>query len=48
VYHAETQYDAFHRQRLKDNATRPDDFERAVQHLPKPKPDRRRKKKGQP
>ena len=48
VLHAETQYDAFHMQHLKEDATRVDDFERTIRHLPKPKPARRRKKKGQP
>ena len=44
VHHAETQYEAFHQQRLQEDATRPDDFERAVRLLPKPKPARRGKK----
>ena len=44
VLHAETQYDAFHQQRLKEEATRIDDFECAIRHLPKPKPARGRKK----
>ena len=35
LHHAETQYDAFRQQRLKDEAGRPDDFERSVQRLPK-------------
>ena len=48
VNHAETQYDAFHQQRLKDDATRLDDFERAIGHLPKPKPARGKKNGGQP
>ena len=48
VDHAETQYDAFHRQRLQEDATRLDDFERTIRHLPKPKPARRGKKGGQP
>jgi hypothetical protein len=46
--HAETQYDAFHQQRLQEDATRLDDFERTIRHLPKPKPARRGKKGGQP
>jgi hypothetical protein len=36
LLHAETQYDSFHQQRLKDEAGRPDDFERSLQKLPKP------------
>jgi hypothetical protein len=47
THHAETQYDAFRQQRSKEADTRPDDFDRAIQHLPKPKPARGRKKKGQ-
>ena len=47
VRHAETQYEAFHHQRLQEDATRPDDFERAIRGLPKPKPLRGRKKRGQ-
>jgi len=35
--HAEQQYDAFHRQRLVEAAAQPDDFDRAVKGLPKPK-----------
>jgi len=45
--HAETHYDAFQQQRLNEDATRPDDFERAIGRLPKPKPARRRKMGGQ-
>ncbi len=37
VAHAEAQYDAFHRQRLEAEASRQDDFERALKQLPKPK-----------
>ncbi len=37
VTHAEAQYDAFHRQRLQAEASRQDDFERALKQLPKPK-----------
>jgi len=47
VRHAEEQYDIFHRQSLKEDVTRVDDFERAIQRLPKPKTARRKKKKGQ-
>ena len=35
--HAEQQYDVFHRQRLAQAAAQPDDFDRAVKSLPKPK-----------
>lgn len=45
--HAETQYDTFHQQRLQEDAARPDDFERTIKRLPKPKQARRRKKGGQ-
>ena len=45
--HAQTQYDNFQQQRLRQDATRPDEFERIVQQLPKPKPKTvRRTKKG--
>ena len=47
VLHAETQFDAFHLQHLKKDATRVNDFERTIRRLPKSKPARRRKKKGQ-
>jgi hypothetical protein len=43
-HHAETQYDAFRQQRLKDEAGRPDDFERSLQRLPKPSAKARGKK----
>jgi len=48
LHHAEAQYDTFHQRRLKDDANRVDDFERAIRRLPKPKPARGRKKRGQP
>lgn len=48
AHHAETLYDAFHQQRLHEDATRLDDFERAIRRLPKPRPARRRKTRGQP
>jgi hypothetical protein len=35
LHHAEAQYDTFHQQRLKDDASRVDDFERSLQRLPK-------------
>ncbi len=44
LYHAETQFDSFHGQRLKEDAIRSDDFDRAIKQLPKPKPARLRKK----
>ena len=47
VLHAETQFDAFHLQHLKEDATRVDDFELTIRRLPKSKPARSRKKKGQ-
>jgi len=48
LHHAEAQYDTFHQRRLKADANRVDDFERAIRRLPKPKPARGRKKRGQP
>ena len=48
VHHAESQYDAFHQQRTKEDAVRLGDFERAIERLPKPKPKRRGKKKDRP
>jgi len=42
--HAEQEYDAFHGQRIAENADRPDDFEKSIQQLPAAKP--KRKKKG--
>jgi hypothetical protein len=42
--HAEAQYDAFHQQRLKDDATRIDDFDLSLKSLPKPAAKRRSKK----
>ncbi len=42
--HAELEYDSFHRQRLSEKTAEPDDFERAVKALPKPKPAARKKK----
>jgi hypothetical protein len=45
LQHAEAQYDAFHQQRLKEDVTRIDDFERSLKSLPKP-PAKRRSKKG--
>lgn len=44
LHHAETQYDTFRQQRLKDEAGRPDDFERSLQRLPKPSAKARGKK----
>ena len=44
LQHAETQYDTFRQQRLKDEAGRPDDFERSLQRLPKPSGTARGKK----
>ena len=44
LHHAETQYDALRQQRLKDEAGRPDDFERSLQRLPKPDAKARGKK----
>jgi hypothetical protein len=44
LHHAETQYDVFRQQRLKDEAGRPDDFERSLQRLPKPSATARGKK----
>ncbi len=44
LQHAETQYDTFRQQRLKDEAGRPDDFERSLQRLPKPSAKARGKK----
>lgn len=35
--HAEQHYDSFHQQRLADAATQPDDFDRALKSLPRPK-----------
>ncbi|HEV7404754.1 MAG TPA: virulence RhuM family protein [Chthoniobacteraceae bacterium] len=43
--HAEQHYDTFHRQRLADTATQPDDFERALQQSPPPPPKAKGKKK---
>ena len=42
--HAEQEYDTFHRRRLAEASSRPDDFEKTVQQLPAAKP--RRKKGG--
>ena len=42
---AELHYDTFHRQRLTEQPTQPDDFDKATQQLPAPKP-RRKKKRG--
>ena len=44
--HASEQYDTFHRQRLTEQAARPDDFEKTIQQLPAPKPARKKKKGG--
>ncbi len=41
---AEQEYEAFHHKRLAQKAAEPDDFERAVKSLPKPKPPTRKKK----
>lgn len=35
--HSEQHYDSFHQQRLADAATQPDDFDRALKSLPRPK-----------
>ncbi len=43
--HAEQHYGSFHRQRLADAAMQPDDFERALTHLPSKKASLRTKKK---
>jgi hypothetical protein len=43
--HAEQHYDTFHRQRLADTATQPDDFERALQQSPPPPPQAKGQKK---
>lgn len=45
--HAGNEYDAFHRQRLTEQAQQPDDFDQVIQHLPKTRPVRK-KKGGQP
>ncbi len=45
--HAENEYDAFHRQRLAEQAQQPDDFDQVMQHLPEAQPVRK-KKGGQP
>lgn len=42
--HAETQYDAFHQQRLLEGASQPDAFDRAIQQVPPPRPARRGKR----
>jgi hypothetical protein len=47
IQHAEQEYDTFHRQRLAENATRPDDFEKSIKALPTAKP-RKRKQKENP
>ena len=47
LHHAETQYDTFHQQRLKDDSNRIDDFERSLQRLPKPRAKGRGKKDGE-
>jgi hypothetical protein len=41
--HAEMQYDTFHRQRLAETASHPDDFETTIKQLPTPKPVRKRR-----
>jgi hypothetical protein len=43
--HASQYYKTFHRQRLAEDAARPDDFEKTIQQLPAPKP---KKKGGEP
>jgi hypothetical protein len=45
--HASQQYESFHRQRLTDQASRHDDFEKSIQQLPAPQP-HRKKKGGKP
>jgi len=45
VHHAEQEYDTFHQQRLADNATLPDDFEKNFKTLPTAR-SRKTKKKG--
>ena len=47
VDHAGQEYEAFHRQRLDEQAERPDDFDRAMGALPAARP-ARKKKGGQP
>ena len=44
--HASEQYDTFHRQRLAGQASKPDDFDKAILQLPVPKPARKKKKRG--
>ena len=45
--HAGNEYEAFHRQRLAEQAQQPDDFDQVMQHLPEARPVRK-KKGGQP
>ncbi len=45
--HAENESDAFHRQRLAEQAQQPDDFDQVMQHLPEAQPVCK-KKGGQP
>ena len=45
--HAGNEYDAFHRQRLTEQAQQPDAFDQVIQHLPKTRPVRK-KKGGKP
>ncbi len=44
ISHAEQEYEAFHRQRLAENAARPDDFEKSIKALPISKPRKKKKK----
>lgn len=43
--HAEQHYDTFNRQRMAEEATQPDDFEKAMKQLPPPKAKGKKKKK---
>jgi len=45
VHHAEQEYDTFHQQRLAENTTLPDDFEKSIKALPA-SPLHKTKKKG--
>ncbi|MEO8361484.1 MAG: virulence RhuM family protein [Vicinamibacteria bacterium] len=46
VGHATQEYEAFHRKRLAETATEPDDFDRATRALPAAKPDRKKRRKA--
>ncbi len=47
VGHATQEYDAFHRERLAEQAAQPDDFDQAMRALPAAKP-ASKKKRGTP